>query len=289
MPEEVSVVEKSSNQVDNQNSGEIEVSLKVKGLEKENTPKSVYYAVALLLIWYAVFHDPVGFGITYTDIAGMDCDYDTSGDAIVDDLIEDLSKSCSEWKNEASAVVLIAFAGAAFCVWKANKPSKNEERVKPILENNEVQEEIVLSPLEEKKKILTGYENTKKLIVPAIAMITIIGLSLILTPQDTGLQEHAGGDEFDWIGGATPPDLMLSALGSLDVNNCMSKSSAWYSGVLEGEKHALCQDLADTAQQTILQILLILIITNILGYQYGEKKNEEITQMQDSISKMEEE
>lgn len=284
MPEEVSVAEKSSNQVDNQNSGEIEVSLKVKGLEKENTPKSVYYAVALLLIWYAVFHDPVGFGITYTDIAGIDCDYDTSGDAIVDDLVEDLSKSCWEWKNEATAVVLIAFAGAAFCVWKANNPSKKEDlgetTNEQLPEKKEEQEEIVLSPLEEQEEILTRLEKSRNMLILAVAMIPIV---LILWSQ-TQVDKHP---DAAWSGlGDEHTPLILNPLEALDVNNCVDEilGTGLYQDV-----RIYCQELADSTEQKLTTFVILGVISALFLNHKIKKKNEEIAQMQDSILEMEEE
>jgi hypothetical protein len=272
----VTTDEKSSNQVDDVIREEIGSA--IKSVQEENNRKYKYYVVALLLIYVAIFHD-LGMGISYTDLAGMDCqssDYDPSGYTEIDEVFSELDTEISEWcqetKGEAQLIVIIAFAGAAFCVWQANKPSKNEEP----------QEEIALSPLEDNKESLKRKKLVEKWSGAVVLIICIYCISLMITPTEiTGLYEKTG----------TGPVLMMNAIEALDVNNCLDKAydnggAGWDSNTWSQVR---CPKAADSAKETIVNLLTIMILANIIGYFVLKKSKVQICNIQDSITEMEEE
>ena len=154
-----------------------------------------------------------------------------------------------------------------------------DERVRSKIgwKKQEEQGEIVLSPLEEKEKILSNFKMTRNLLVLAVAMIPIMFISWLLMPVDENPAAAWSGlrDEH------TP--LMLNALEALDVNNCIERY--W---TLPSPRQEFCQDLVDSTEQEIAIFLILLGILALSLKNVIKKKNEEITQMQDSILEMEE-
>lgn len=130
--------------------------------------------------------------------------------------------------------------------------------------------------------------GNKKLVISALVIITVIGFSMILIPEETGLYEYPPSElsereyeEFE--APKSTPQLMFNTLQALDVNNCIDKSSSWHSGESNSAKEERCHDLFDSAKETITLTLLSLLAMNSFGYLHLKKMNEGITQLQDSI------
>ena len=99
----------------------------------DETMKYLFYVLAGLLFFYVTFYN-VGLGVTYVDLAGMDCessDYEPSGFVDIDDLMNDFNNDVDQWcketKSEALFITVLAYTGAGYLIWKANNLKKDEE------------------------------------------------------------------------------------------------------------------------------------------------------------------
>ena len=99
----------------------------------DETMKYLFYGLAGLLFFYVTFYN-VGLGVTYVDLAGMDCessDYEPSGFVDIDDLMNDFNNDVDQWcketKSEALFITVLAYTGAGYLIWKANNLKKDEE------------------------------------------------------------------------------------------------------------------------------------------------------------------
>ena len=84
---------------------------------------------------------------------------------------------------------------------------------------------------------------------------------------------------------------MMSAIEALDVNNCLDEAydnggGGWNSNEWSQVR---CPKAAEEAKETIRNSLTIMILANIIGYFVLIKSREQITEIQDSITEMEEE
>jgi len=254
--EEVTAAEKSPNQVDNQIKQHIQVS--ILEFSEENTRKYKYYAVALFLIWYAAFHD-LGLGINHTDVARVNCDFTTIVDDPLDDFFEDLSKECSEYKNKSTAIVLISFAGAVFCFWRASNPSNEERKNKGRQVNlpkrkNEIPVEFPLSPLEKEKKDLSDAKSRVTIMAVAILLMPLAYLGAI---NDDGYYAE------------------LSVLDAINVENCLDSSKYpgfgpvidWQIDIQES-----CEEVAGNATNYFFIITLTSSFFVFISILYAKKQ-----------------
>ena len=99
----------------------------------DETMKYLFYGLAGLLFFYVTFYN-VGLGVTYVDLAGMDCessDYEPSGFVDIDDIMNDFNNDVDQWcketKSEALFITVLAYTGAGYLIWKANNLKKDEE------------------------------------------------------------------------------------------------------------------------------------------------------------------
>ena len=99
----------------------------------DETMKYLFYGLAGLLFFYVTFYN-IGLGVTYVDLAGMDCessDYEPSGFVDIDDIMNDFNNDVDQWcketKSEALFITVLAYTGAGYLIWKANNLKKDEE------------------------------------------------------------------------------------------------------------------------------------------------------------------
>ena len=277
--EEVTTAEISLNQIDDEVKGQIEIAIKES--EKDNFRKLQGYVVALLLIWFVAFHN-LGLGITYTDLAGMDCELDTSGDPWIDDLTEDLSRTCSEMKKEATGIVFFAFALAIFWVWLAHNPPKKDDFGEDLDElfgkmegpekKKDVQREVLLTPLEKNKKELLKIQRGMLLTILVIIALPIFFFYEI-HDDDYYIAEYPPKD-------GEVVDTQLSILDAMNEENCLNSNS--FPGVglsllnweLELQDH--CEGLAKQATSLFFITTTAVLFLVFLSFKYlhvlGNKK-----------------
>jgi len=127
-------------------------SSNVPNQENVVSKSSLYFGIAIILIFYVTFYN-LGLGVTYIDLAGLECessDFETTGFTDLDDSLaefdNDWEKWCKETKNEAIIFTLLAYTVAGFLIWKGIGMNQNDSRVKErkITSEKEGKEELVI-------------------------------------------------------------------------------------------------------------------------------------------------
>jgi uncharacterized protein YjbI with pentapeptide repeats len=121
-------------------------------------------------VWYVTFYN-LGLGISYTDLAGMDCqssDYDASGFTEIDEMMDDFNTDTTEWcegtKSEALLMVIIGYAGAGFFFWKANNlPTDESQSSKETAKAKAAERSAKLKKAAEEKQRLQRQEVERRI------------------------------------------------------------------------------------------------------------------------------
>ena len=232
----------------------------------DNTRSIILIGIAFFCLFLIFKPGPLGFSMF--DLASYDCYIDYEND----DWYEN-SDCVAERSAEQAQVAILGIISLACFYAVLKKPEPEEEDQEEI---EEEQEEIALSPLEKNKATLKRKKLVEKWSGAVVLIICIYSISLMLSPTNTGLQE-ADVRDFGII--YPGDDLMMNAIEAFDVNNCLDK--AYDSGG--------CPIVTDSAKETIRNSLTIMILANIIGYFVLKKSKEQISNIQDSITEMEEE
>ena len=103
----------------------------------DETMKFLFYGLAGLLFFYVTFYN-IGLGVSYIDLAGMECessdyparplaDETLNPNFTINAMSEGTAQWCKETKNEALFITILAYTGAGYFIWKANNLKKNEK------------------------------------------------------------------------------------------------------------------------------------------------------------------